>query len=56
MNGQIIILDLRGVEIFQQEITKTNQLIIPLNNYQSGSYVLSFKNEEGVFSKKLVID
>lgn len=56
MNGQIKIVDLRGVEIFQKEITKTNETTIYLNNYQSGSYVLSFKNEEGIFSKKLMID
>lgn len=55
MNGQIMILDLRGVEIFQQEVTKTTETIIQLNNYQSGNYVLIFKNEEGSFSKKLVI-
>jgi len=56
MTGEIKIVDLRGVEIFQQEITKTNEIIIPLNNYKSGSYVLSFKSEEGIFSRKLLID
>lgn len=56
MNGQIMIVDLRGVEIFQKEITKKNEVTIQLNDYQSGNYVLSFKNEDGFFSKKLVID
>lgn len=55
-NGQIKIVDLLGVEIFRKEITKTNELTIQLNDYQSGAYILIFQNEQGFFSKKLVID
>ncbi len=56
MTGQISIIDLRGVEILRKEIIKVSELIIPLNNYQSGVYLLSFKNNDGAISRKLVIE
>jgi Carbohydrate esterase, sialic acid-specific acetylesterase/Secretion system C-terminal sorting domain len=56
MTGQISLTDIRGVEIFQKEIIKKTESIISLNNYQSGVYLLNFKNEDGVISRKLVID
>jgi Secretion system C-terminal sorting domain len=54
--GQISIIDLRGIEILKKEIIKVTESIIPLNNYQSGTYFLTFKNEDGVISRKIVID
>lgn len=56
ISGQISIVDLRGVEVLKKDVLKNSELIIQLNGYKSGTYVLSFKNEEGFFSKKLVID
>ena len=56
MSGQISLVDLRGVEIFSKDILKINELVINLNNYQSGSYIFNFKNEDGIFSKKLIIN
>lgn len=56
MTGQLSIVDLRGVQVFSKEITKNIEIEIPLNTYQSGSYILSFKNEKGIFSKKLMIN
>ena len=56
MSGQINIVDLRGVEIFKKDILKNSESTILLNSYQSGTYILSFKNVDGVFSKKLVIE
>jgi fibronectin type 3 domain-containing protein len=56
MTGQIGIVDLRGIEIFSKEISKITEYSIELNNYQSGSYVLTYKNKNEIFSKKLIID
>ena len=56
MTGQIGIVDLRGMEIFSKEVSKNTESIIQLSNYQSGSYILIFKNQDGMFSKKLIID
>ena len=56
MTGQIGIVDLRGMEIFSKEVSKNTESIIQLSNYQSGSYTLIFKNQDGMFSKKLIID
>ena len=56
MTGKISLIDLRGVEILRKEILKNDELIIQLSNYQSGSYILIFKNENGLFSKKLIIN
>ncbi len=54
--GQVKIIDLRGTEIFSKDITKTNELVIQLNYYQSGSYILIFQNNDVLFSKKLIIN
>jgi Carbohydrate esterase, sialic acid-specific acetylesterase/Secretion system C-terminal sorting domain/Fibronectin type III domain len=54
--GQISIVDLTGVEIFTKDILKTNELAIQLTDYQSGSYVFIFQNQDGMFSKKLIIN
>jgi hypothetical protein len=56
MSGRISIVDLRGVEYFQEEIRKLNELTIPLTTYQRGIYLINFKNEEGSFIKKLVVE
>jgi Secretion system C-terminal sorting domain/Carbohydrate esterase, sialic acid-specific acetylesterase/Fibronectin type III domain len=56
MTGQISLIDLRGVELLKKEIVKVSESIIPVNNYQSGVYFLSFKNEDGVISRKLIIE
>ena len=56
MTGKISLVDLRGVEILKKEILRNSELIIQLNNYKSGSYILIFNNEDGLFSKKLIID
>jgi hypothetical protein len=56
MSGQISLIDLRGIEIFSKDILSVYELIIQLNSYQSGSYIFNFKNKEGMFSKKLIIN
>ena len=56
MSGQINIVDLLGTQIFKKDVLKNTELVIFLNNYQSGIYMLSFKNGDGIFSKKLVIE
>jgi len=56
MSGQINMVDLRGVEIFKKDILKNTELIIQLDDYYLGTYILSFKNEDGIFTKKLVIE
>ena len=55
-SGQISLVDLRGVTYFQEEIRKVNELTIPLNTYPKGIYLLHFKNENGSFSKKIVVE
>ena len=56
MTGQINIVDLNGKEVFSRDILKSNEAIIQLNNYHSGSYILIFKNENGILNKKLTIE
>jgi hypothetical protein len=56
MSGQISLVDLRGIEIFSKEISKNLECIILLNSYQSGIYILIFKNQDGIFSKKLIVN
>lgn len=56
MTGKISLLDVRGIEILKKDILKVNESVIQLNNYQTGSYILIFKNEDGIFSKKLIIN
>ena len=55
-SGQINIMDLRGIEIFKKDILKSTELLILLNSYQSGIYMLNFKNGDDIFSKKLLIE
>ncbi len=56
MSGFVSIVDLRGGAYFQEEIKKVNEIKIPLLNYSKGIYFVNFKNEEGSFSKKIVIE
>ena len=56
VSGQISVIDLRGIEVFSKEILKINELVISLSNYKSGSYILIFKNQDGMSSKKLIIN
>lgn len=56
ITGKISLVDVRGVEILKKDILKVNESVIQLNNYQPGGYILIFKNEDGIFSKKLIIN
>ena len=56
ISGVLTITDLRGVKYFQEEIKKTTEKEIPLNNYQKGVYFVSLKGLDGVFVRKLVVD
>ncbi len=56
MTGKISLVDLRGVEILREDIFRNDELVIQLRNYHSGSYILIFKSEDGIFSKKLIIN
>jgi hypothetical protein len=56
VTGQISLVDMRGIAIFNKDILKSNESIIQLNPYQSGSYILIFRSENGFFSKKLIIN
>ncbi|PWK17006.1 putative secreted protein (Por secretion system target) [Arcicella aurantiaca] len=55
-SGHISIVDLRGVEYFQEEIRKVNDLTIPLNRFPKGIYLVNFKTEERSVNKKIVVE
>ncbi|MEA5459810.1 sialate O-acetylesterase [Arcicella sp. LKC2W] len=55
-SGQISMVDLRGVMYFQEEIIKVNELTIPLITFPKGVYFVNFKNDNGSFSKKIVVE
>jgi hypothetical protein len=51
----ISIVDLRGSIVHQETIKMQSAISIPLTPYRSGNYVLTLKNESGVFSQHLTI-
>lgn len=55
-NGKITMIDLRGVEVFEKDVNKTNEIKIQLSSYKLGIYMINLESEKGRFSKKMVID
>jgi hypothetical protein len=55
INGLLNMTDIKGTILFEFDVKKKPELIIPIDKYQKGIYFLNFKNEGQNFSKKMII-